>query len=64
MHPWLALAGLYSQVGRDEEAKKADREVHRIALDYAWEKYGKPFRIHDKEVERRFFDGFQKVGLM
>jgi len=51
-------------VGRDEEAKKADREVHRIALDYAWEKYGKPFRIHDKEVERRFFDGFQKVGLM
>jgi len=49
--------------GRNEEAKKAAKEVHRIAQDYNWEKYGKPFIFNDKEVERRFFDGLRKVGL-
>jgi adenylate cyclase len=61
---WLSLASLYAQLGHDEEAKKAAKEVHRIAPDYSWEKYGRGFRFPDKEVERRFFDGLRKVGLM
>ena len=66
LHPWLALAGIYAQMGRNEEAKKAAKEVRRIAPDYTWEKYGKPFYVgfFDKEVERQFFDGLRKVGLM
>ena len=60
---WIGLAGLYAQLGRDEEAKKAAEEVHRIDPGYSWEKYGKGFRFPDKEVERRFFDGLKKVGL-
>ena len=63
LQSWLELAGLYVQVDRDEEAKKAAKEVYRIAPDYSWEKYGKGIRINDKEVERRFFDGLRKVGL-
>ena len=60
---WLGLAGLYAQLGRDEEAKKAAEEVRRITPDYSWEKYGKTYKFNDKEVERRFFDGLKKVGL-
>ena len=60
---WITLAGLYSQLGRDEEAKKAAKEVHRIVPDYSWEKYGKAFIFKDKEIERKFFDGLRKVGL-
>ena len=63
LRPWLELASIYAQLGRDEKAKKAAKEVHRIAPDYTWEKYGKPFIFTDQEVERRFFNGLQKVGL-
>ena len=65
LHSWLALAGLYAQLGCDEEAKKAAKEVHRIAPDYTWNKYGKPFHsgFHDKEIERKYYDALQKIGL-
>lgn len=64
LHSWLSLASLYAQMGRDEEAKKAAEEVHRIAPDYSWGKYGKVFyRFNDKEIERKFFDGLHKFGL-
>jgi tetratricopeptide (TPR) repeat protein len=62
--PWLALAGLYAALGREKEAKKATEQVHRMAPDYSWEKYGKIYhQFHDKEIERRFFDGLHKCGL-
>ena len=61
---WLTLAGLYAQLDRDEEAKRAAKEVHRIAPDYSWERYRKVLRIYDKEVERKFIDGLRKVGLV
>jgi hypothetical protein len=60
---WLCLASLYAQHGREGDAKKAVKEVHRIAPDYSWEKYGKPYSFPDEEVKRRFFDGLRKVGL-
>ena len=61
---WMTLASLYAQLGRDEEAKKAAKEVHRIAPDYLWEKYrrGAP-RFNDKDLERRFLNVLGKVGL-
>ena len=62
-HLWLNLAGLKAQLGRDEEANKAAKEVYRIAPDYSWDKYSKAYLFPDKEVERRFFDGLRKVGL-
>ena len=62
--PWLSLAGLYALLGLEKEAKKATEEVHRIAPDYSWEKYGKMvYQFHDKEIEKRFFDGLRKCGL-
>ena len=64
MRSWIALAGLYAQLGRSKEAKKAADEVLRITPDYSWEKYGRGVvRFNDKEVEKRFFDGLRKVGL-
>jgi len=35
LRPWLELAGIYAQLGRDEEAKKTVKEVRRIAPDYS-----------------------------
>ena len=61
--PWLQLAGIYAQLGRDEEAKKAAKEVHRIAPDYSWDKYGKALKIKGTEIERRFISGLRKVRL-
>jgi adenylate cyclase len=63
LNSWLSLAGLYSQLGREEEAKKAAKAVLRIAPDYSWDKYRRPYIFNDKEVEKRFFDGLRKIGL-
>jgi tetratricopeptide (TPR) repeat protein len=64
LRSWIALAGLYAQVGRDEESKRAAEEVLRIAPDYSWEKYGREVvRLNDKDIQRRFLNGLGKVGL-
>jgi adenylate cyclase len=62
---WIYLASIYSQLGRVAEAKKAAKEVYRIAPDFSLEKYrgGLSFQFYDKEIERRFLDSLQKVGL-
>ena len=64
LRSWMTLASLYAQLGRDEDAKKAAIEVHRIAPDYSWGKYGRGApKFNDKDIERRFFDSLRKVGL-
>jgi cytochrome c-type biogenesis protein CcmH/NrfG len=61
---WMILASIYSQLGREADARKAAQEVYRIAPDYSWDKYGYSFNtISDKDFKERLFDAFEKVGL-
>jgi tetratricopeptide (TPR) repeat protein len=62
---WLFLASIYSQLGREAEARQTFKEVYKIAPVYSWEKYWgqQSCTFYDKEVDRRFLDSLQKVGL-
>jgi tetratricopeptide (TPR) repeat protein len=61
---WMIIASIYSQLGREADARKAAQEVYRIAPDYSWDKYGYNFNIiPDKDFKERLFDAFEKVGL-
>ena len=59
------LAPIYSQLGREAEARQTVKEIYKIAPVYSWEKYWsqQSCTFNDKEVDRRFLDSLQKVGL-
>jgi adenylate cyclase len=62
---WMYLASIYSQLGREAEARQAAEEIYKIAPDYSYEKYwGKQsWGFYDKEVNRRFLESLEKLGL-
>jgi tetratricopeptide (TPR) repeat protein len=62
---WIYLASIYSQLGRETEARQAAEEIYKIAPDYSYEKYwGKhSWDFYDKEVNRRFLESLENVGL-
>ena len=61
----IYLASIYSQLGREAEARQAAEEIYKIAPDYSYEKYwGKQsWDFYDKEVNRRFLESLENVGL-
>jgi adenylate cyclase len=62
---WMhaALAGVYIEMGREEEARTEAAEVMRINPKFSLEWYGKRSLLKDRSVVSKYIDALRKTGL-
>ena len=62
---WMhaALAGVYIEMGREEEARAEAAEVMRINPKFSLEWYGKRSLLQDRSVVSKYIDALRKTGL-
>ncbi|MCU0601648.1 MAG: tetratricopeptide repeat protein [Desulfobacterales bacterium] len=62
---WMhaALAGVYIEMGREEEARAAAAEVLRINPKFSLEWYGKRALLKDRTIVNAYIEALRKAGL-
>jgi adenylate cyclase len=63
LFPHIHLAALYSELGREEEARAEAAEVLRISPDYSLEVVQQILPFKDQAELERLLDGLRKAGL-
>jgi tetratricopeptide (TPR) repeat protein len=58
-----ALAGVYIEMGREEEARAAAAEVLRINPKFSLEWYGKRVLLKDRTIVNAYIEALRKAGL-
>jgi adenylate cyclase len=59
----LNLAGMYSLLGRDEEARAEAEEILRINPKFSLEYYAKTLPFRNQAVIDRYIEALRKAGL-
>ena len=61
--PHVQLAGIYSELGRDDEARSAAAETLRLNPDYTNSGWAKSHPFKDPAVLERLLEARRKAGL-
>jgi adenylate cyclase len=60
---WIKLAGIYSSLGREEEARIAAAEVLRLDPKFSLERYAQTLTFKNQNIKDRFIGDIRKAGL-